>query len=480
VRDREEWDDGDKYPPGWFTNWNEFDPPELWGMLQYEGSDANWSQVGAWQKTSELLDYYLSELRQKRDALVAMWPPDRSPAAQVFVTFVDELLKSMEDTASDAYVNSQAVAGIAGALVDAKNKLAPIKSDWEKYEAKETAFRVAADTQPMTKGLGLLPTGWQQGIADTMTGVPTNWREELKQKAVQVMNQTDTAVAEHKWQMQVPVVYQMQTPRSNGGTGTEWSTGGGGSLGSTRAPVIPPLPPTPSGPVLSGGAGGAPASGGSSFVDTPAGRALAPLGILGPALIPPLVFGTGPKPVVSGPGGPVERLPGRVGVPPERLLGRSGLPGGPPVEEVPGRAGMPRENLLGRSAVPPVEEVPGRGRVAGFGEPLPYGEAGMRPGMPMGGVGGQPGRGGAAAGRGVRRPGGVIGGRGGTSYTTESGHMVTIGPRRSDKERRDLQGGQVFDPDDPWAVVEGVAPVIEPAPEPKVHDPGPGVIGIDR
>jgi hypothetical protein len=38
----------------------------------------------------------------------------------------------------------------------------------------------------------------------------------------------------------------------------------------------------------------------------------------------------------------------------------------------------------------------------------------------------------------------------------------------------------VFDPDDPWAVAEGVASVIEPAPEPKVHDPGPGVIGIDR
>jgi hypothetical protein len=29
-------------------------------------------------------------------------------------------------------------------------------------------------------------------------------------------------------------------------------------------------------------------------------------------------------------------------------------------------------------------------------------------------------------------------------------------------------------------VAEGVSPVIEPAAEPLFHDPGPGVIGIDR
>ena len=36
------------------------------------------------------------------------------------------------------------------------------------------------------------------------------------------------------------------------------------------------------------------------------------------------------------------------------------------------------------------------------------------------------------------------------------------------------------DPNDPWAVAEGGPAVLEPAPEPTEHDPGPGVIGLDR
>jgi hypothetical protein len=36
------------------------------------------------------------------------------------------------------------------------------------------------------------------------------------------------------------------------------------------------------------------------------------------------------------------------------------------------------------------------------------------------------------------------------------------------------------DPEDPWAVKDGGAPVLEPPPEVRGHDPGPGVIGLDR
>jgi hypothetical protein len=35
------------------------------------------------------------------------------------------------------------------------------------------------------------------------------------------------------------------------------------------------------------------------------------------------------------------------------------------------------------------------------------------------------------------------------------------------------------DPDNPWTVAEGIAPVIEPPPE-RRHQVGPGVIGVDR
>jgi hypothetical protein len=73
----------------------------------------------------------------------------------------------------------------------------------------------------------------------------------------------------------------------------------------------------------------------------------------------------------------------------------------------------------------------------------------------------------------VNPVGGVIGS--GASGVTPSGHTFQI--RGMDEPRR--RGRKERDPYDPWAVDEGVPPVIEPGPEPR-HDPGPGVIGIDR
>jgi hypothetical protein len=68
----------------------------------------------------------------------------------------------------------------------------------------------------------------------------------------------------------------------------------------------------------------------------------------------------------------------------------------------------------------------------------------------------------------VGRHGGVrtnpVGGMIGTH-----GHAVTIG-----------RGRRHSDPDDPWAVQDAGPGVLLPPPEPEHHDPGPGVIGIDR
>jgi hypothetical protein len=36
------------------------------------------------------------------------------------------------------------------------------------------------------------------------------------------------------------------------------------------------------------------------------------------------------------------------------------------------------------------------------------------------------------------------------------------------------------DPNDPWSVRQGGPAVLEPAPDPEHHDPGPGVIGLER
>ena len=88
----------------------------------------------------------------------------------------------------------------------------------------------------------------------------------------------------------------------------------------------------------------------------------------------------------------------------------------------------------------------------------------------------------------VSPPGRVVGPRPGDqgAHVTPDGHTFTMSGPTSDagaavsshagwSRRRHRE----FDPDDPWAVDEGVPPVLAPGPEP-YHDPGPGVIGIDR
>jgi hypothetical protein len=435
--------DGD-YGGGWSTAWSQYTVPQLAAILRYENDNLSWEQASTWQKTSELISYYQCELQKRRDELAAKWPPERSPAAQVFVTYIDDLLKSMQQTSSDAYSTSLGVSGITLALAEAKRKIGDLQQQWQANEEKEKHPRIVAAGK---------------GGAIAAPQVPSNWRDQMQAEAAKVMQAAETAVFQHTRDLQVPVEYKIIGPTYDGepwSPGGQTSTGGGASGGSSRVPVIPPPPSTPPGPVLTGGPSGGPPTatlpppGGSPPVDPPVGRVLAPGS-------PPPVFPGVPGPVTW----PSEPAAGRPSVPGKAFLGRGGVPG----DSLPPRAGMPTS-----------------------GEPMVHG-APVRPGgMPiasMGGVGGRPNSptpgAGAAGGRRVNPVGGVLGGRGGESFTTPSGHMVSIGPKRSRNDRSDRRvGDQGFDPDDPWAVATGVPPVIEPSPEPRHHDPGPGVIGIDR
>ncbi len=435
--------DADNAYPGSCTPWASYSLPELVGFLAYENDDLSWAQVSTWQKTSELLDYYRVELGRKRDKLAARWPPERSPAAKVFIDFVDGMLRSMEQTSAEAYETSQGVAGITGALAEAKNTIDDLHRRWREYENREKS--------PLVSLVDAFPGG------SSLTGVPTDWKRQLKAEATEVMYAADAAVLAYTGQVKVPTLFE---PRG-GGTdpGTDLPIGGGSSGSgaspggkSSRVPVIQAPPPPPDRPTLAGGfapdrhrtAPPAPPPARSYFVDAPAVRALAPGGTIPPDALPPLGW-AGPGPTVPGQR-PIRGPEIPTGTPPER----AGMP--------PGRAGMPTT-----------------------GEPTPRGGLPM---APLGGVAGRPSSAvgqGTAATRRINPVGGVIGGRGGESFRMSSGHTVTIGPRPADQHRaKGRAGPPEFDPDNPWAVAEGVAPIIEPAPEPRYHDPGPGVIGIDR
>jgi hypothetical protein len=95
----------------------------------------------------------------------------------------------------------------------------------------------------------------------------------------------------------------------------------------------------------------------------------------------------------------------------------------------------------------------------------PGGMAGPEPGQPSRPTRGSaaPSAPAAAAGRAAERDGaGIVGG----------GSVVGGRPGQDGRRRRSEAYVE-------WKVPKGVPPVLEPGPEP-VHDPGPGVIGIDR
>ena len=68
---------------------------------------------------------------------------------------------------------------------------------------------------------------------------------------------------------------------------------------------------------------------------------------------------------------------------------------------------------------------------------------------------------------------------GGTGTGVDRATGVGISGQRS-RRRGERDTTASYDPNNPWATEEGGPALIEPHAEPARHEPGPGVIGLDR
>jgi hypothetical protein len=423
-------------PGGWCTNWTAYEVPTLWKMLQAEDVVTTSQHVTAWQETHELLSVHMDELKRQRDDLAARWPAERSPAAAAFLAYVDGMLGSMKQTSEAAVGNNGALSGINDALITARQKVGEVHDRWQKYQKSEDS--------------SLSVLGWHP-FADT----PDNWQDDLKLQAARHMSEADTVVFQNTAKLVPPTKFDPVVIRedatdfpADGSAGAAPSSGSSvgqaaGSHGSgwMQPPVIPaPVPvsaPLPNGPV--------------------------PVLTGGPAAPPIGQPGGGPAPVVVGPGLPAPAIPVPV-LPPGPVIGpRVG----------PTSAGPQRVFMGGRSS----GEAGGRVLGAGGGEPV-----GQRPRGPMapGGVigGGAAPRSASSVPRRINPVGGVIGEQRNGPASTGGRGQFAMGGQRS--RRRASDPVVAFDPDDPWATEVGCPAVLAPGAEPTSHDPGPGVIGIDR
>jgi hypothetical protein len=417
---------------GWCTNWAAYDVPTLWKMLQNEDPFKTSQHASAWRMTYELLSTHMAELQRCRDDLAAKWSAASSPAAAAFLNYVDNMLASMKTTGDAAVTTYDGVNGINGALITAKAEIGKLHEQWQKYQHEEdTSFSIA---------------GWQP-FADR----PDNWKEQLKAEAAKHMNKADTAVFESSAKLTPPPQYEpkgnweqrQDFPADGSGPGS-----GGTSAQGERGWAQPPFIPAPV-------AVPPPAATPTPAATTPIGPgAVLSGGVVAPVAPTPGITPTpvAPTPPLSGPA-----------LPPGGLIGQRPKP-------------FPGESSVGRGSSGAAARAGGAG--VGSESAGPRGRPALAPG---GVIGGEPisSRPAASVMRRVNPVGGVIGEQP-VGATAASGRQpVGVAGQRGAGRRRD-ESDQHFDPDNPWAIEEGVPGVLKPHAEATRHDAGLGVIGIDR
>lgn len=406
----------------WCTNWAAYDVPRLWEMVAGEGSRTAWQQVSVWWRLSQALHAQCERLAAVRDAVVRAWPPERSEAARRYIEVLDGLVASLRQAGYAAGSTSLGLAGIVGVLAEAKAQIEPLYERWQV---------VSRDLVP----------GWWDGA-----------EEELNEQARDVMARAEAEVAEYAELIKPFPQYDVRSgaPPSEIINSDRMDTTRASAVvpGSDRLPLSPvphdppePLPGIdphfPGGPVLAG----TPA--------TPASPGLVDSGQVGVPLAP-AGAGGGSSWLVTTLRGPV-LVPGGVIGPPAAVSTRAS----------------------GATSPPPIAGAPARGAVAASSAARAVPGVVTPNGIAPTGMSGHNGSGHGGASR-VRRsvPTPISGG-----YRTADGHLVTISGLNA--RHIGVPGRPMADQNDPWVVDTGVPAVITPDP-PRQHDPGPGVIGIDR
>jgi hypothetical protein len=416
-----------------------FDVKQLWQMVESAVRELPQShaQVGAWDRAHQALDEHGTRLQGYRNDLAAQWPPEQNPAAAAYLQHLDNLLLAVDQTAKASAANAKQLLFVIEAVQDAHKQIKPLHDEYVNNECKLAGYNAQIATiSEGAKAAGGPINGYAYGaIAKfgaelfTSSPVPDGRQHELNNHAREAMKPLSGAAQDAIWNMQPPPQYQPpRVPSRDGGSHIDGEPSGG----ATRPPAIAAPAhtrytagtaietdlPNGDGPVLSG----------TPVSTLPPSNHAVPSDIPEPGLrpvtnLPQVSLGVPPVPNGQGPH-PTGRAGRGIGIG-DRGTGKAGI-------------GMPPGGVLGGSNTDGTQAVAAGGRRV----------------SPVGGVIGHAGQPAAGAGP------GVMGGQRGRASTQRE--------------------GRTWDPDNPWVVDRGVAPVLLPDDEPKSFDAGPGVIGVDR
>ncbi|MEV8512423.1 hypothetical protein [Dactylosporangium sp. NPDC051484] len=389
---------------------------KLWEMVKDEDPETGFTHVNALNRMRAALEQQRDNLRTQRDRLIEGWPPERSEAATAFVGRINDMIDVMTYTAAAAGRICTGVDEVFAAIREARRQLEPLLDEY--------ASRIPG-----------------QGLS-----VANKDHAELDQRGRNVLIAADTKAAKASGMLSssLPPYRRIDNPGESITPSTAGSEGGPGSSASVRAsgggqsvlpaPVFRPPLPASVGGAFPGSGSGAESSGAD---DAPA-----------------LAGGVAGQPSTAGGGGAGYPVPGQAG-----LIGGVG----------PGRSAP--------AAISAVAFRPGGIGPGGvIGAPRPSDSPnGQFTTTPMAGAGSRTGSAQPAQRQMTGRP--AV-----SREPLESGRTGgTAGGYRDDSFERyaERRRSKRTDSDELWSVDEGVSPVLD-ATRPQSHDPGPGVLGIDR
>jgi hypothetical protein len=402
-------------------NYEKYRLPKLWEMVADEDPETGFTHVNTLNRLRTALEQQRDNLRTHRDRLAEGWPPDRSEAAAAFILRINEMIDTMTDTA----------AATGRICVGVDEVFAAIR------EARRQMEQLVANYSKRAPGQGLT--------------VPTAGNAELDQQGRNVLMAADARVAQAAPMLGtvVPTLTRIDNsghPLTQSGSGSD---GFGGGVESTairrpsRGNVGQPTmlrPPTFDPPVSDGdGAAIGPdaqfpvggdspvlAGGSTDQLNTSGGGGSASYPV--PGTVGVIGGNTGPNHTVWTPisGGVVQ----------PRGVGPGGVIGAPRASNVGG----------GQFIAAPATGISPQTGSAQVGRRNPTGRP---PASPQ-----------AAE---WRESDGAAAGYRDRSFETYARR------RRSKHDNEDAV----------WPVGEGISPILESTTE-QDHDPGPGVLGIDR
>ncbi|MBG0561639.1 hypothetical protein [Actinoplanes aureus] len=409
------------------TNWWALRVSQMWSMIEPHDPGTHQHVLGAWKRSYELVLQHLSGVERYRAGLAAAWPPEKSPAAAAYLERLDVLIASLRDTYEAAVENHRALAGATGALDSARQRMAGIQRE----HAGNEVLLAGHEEEMRVYQLG---AGKAKGMPP-QSPVAEGRQAELEEQARRVMSSLSSELALAQVSIIQPKPYK--APFSSE-ISSEFVPDG--------AYLNPPLPvATPS--LTNNGKsslrrfraealGSDRPSNPSPNIGKPDSRAPHSGPVLGEVRPGPTPNGD-PTPPTS-PKNPITTAPDVNATPPPTRSNDSAF-----------------------------SQLPARGKAIGSYAPDPATKA--RPFPHNGIIGSMP----------TSPPRQPAPGRAGIQRVNPVGGLIghgapsprPLGPKATDHDRTTRR-----DPDTPWETLQGIAPIIRPAPPAKI-DPGP-VIGL--